>query len=455
MKKTGLRAGAAKVNITPPVGVPQAGFGHREKRSDSIDDELYSKALVFADDNVEVAIVTNDLIGVNAELVKKVRGLIHQRIGIPEGNVLICASHTHYGPMLSPHPHLNESMGEPVDSEWVEVLTRKMAGAVLMAHNSLREVKVGAGKGQVGEIVYNRRTKQADGKVQMSWFYPSPETDLQFGPTDPEVGVLRIDDSNHQVVATLVNFACHPVFGGDNLYAISADYPGHAMGLIERIAGGICLFTLGAAGNINPVLTGGTGGQRTGIALGAEALKVIKLIEVHEGERLWAKREIVSLPLKPFPSSEELQKEIDETKDLFSRLQKEQAADDVIIAAKDRLRKAQYVLSQVQESGVATTVESEVQIIGIDDVLLVGLPGEIFVEIGLKIKESNGDMGAKGFPPSQNHPLVFPVSCANDSVGYIPTTEAYDEGGYEQDWTKIGPGADKATIDVALRLMED
>ena len=175
--------------------------------------------------------------------------------------------------------------------------------------NSLREVKIGVGKGQIGEIVYNRRTKLKNGKVQMSWSYPPPERGLQLGPTDPEVGVLRIDDENGKLLATLINFACHPVCGGDNLYAISADYPGHAMGFIERLAGGICLFTLGTAGNINPVLRGSAGRLRTGVALGAEALKVIELLEVHEGERLWAKREIVSLPLKPLPSSEEIQME--------------------------------------------------------------------------------------------------------------------------------------------------
>ena len=130
-----VKASASKVNITPPVGIPQAGFGGREKCSDTIEDELYSKALVFADDNTEVAIVTNDLISVKAELVKKVRDLIYQRTGIPEENVLICASHTHYGPILGPVPYMDESIGASVDSEWVEVLTRKMAGAVLMAHN--------------------------------------------------------------------------------------------------------------------------------------------------------------------------------------------------------------------------------------------------------------------------------------------------------------------------------
>ena len=154
-----VKAGASKVNITPPVGVPQAGFGGREKCSDFVEDELYSKALVFGDNNTEVAIVTNDLISVSAVLVKEARGLIRQRTGIPEENVLICASHTHYGPILSPVPYMDEPIGRSVDNEWVEVLTRKMAGAVLMAHNSLREVKIGAGKGQVGEIVYNRRTK--------------------------------------------------------------------------------------------------------------------------------------------------------------------------------------------------------------------------------------------------------------------------------------------------------
>ena len=444
-----LRAGASKVNITPPVGVPQAGFAAREKGSDAIDDDLYSKALVFADDNTEVAIVTNDLIGVSAELVERARRLIHQQTGIPQEHVLICASHTHYGPILEPVRYMDESIGESVDSEWVEVLTRKIAGAVLMAHNSLRETRIGVGKGQVGEIVYNRRMKRADGKVEMSFSYPPPDTDLRFGPTDPEVRVLRMEDEDGRLLATLVNFACHPVCGGDNFYAISADYPGHTMELIERLAGGVCLFTLGTAGNINPVQRGSAGRLRTGIALSAEVLKVLQWIEVHKGARVWAERKIVSLPLKPLPSREEVQKEVDETKEWLERLQREQADEDAISAVKGKVRRARYLLAQMEESGAATTMESEVQGIGIDDVLLVGLPGEVFVEIGLRIKEG------LGVDASSSQPFVFPVSCANASVGYIPTSEAYEEGGYEQDSTKLGPGADEAVIEAALRLTRD
>ena len=95
-----LKAGVSEVNITPFLGCPMAGYSGRERGSETIGDELCCKALVLYDGETKLAIVTNDLIGVDNVFVRQTRELIEKATGIPGSNVLICASHTHFGPEI-------------------------------------------------------------------------------------------------------------------------------------------------------------------------------------------------------------------------------------------------------------------------------------------------------------------------------------------------------------------
>ncbi len=92
-----LKGGCAKVNITPPLGIPLIGsYG---KPSDDVLDELYAKALVLNDGRTTLAIVSVDLLYVPLEEVTNpIREIIEEKIGIPGRNVFICATHTHSGP---------------------------------------------------------------------------------------------------------------------------------------------------------------------------------------------------------------------------------------------------------------------------------------------------------------------------------------------------------------------
>ena len=95
-----LRGGCAKVNITPPVGIWLTGYGGRDKASDGIVDELYAKALVLDNEQNTIAIVSTDLLWVPLEITTQIRRILKEKVGIPESNVLICATHTHFGPKI-------------------------------------------------------------------------------------------------------------------------------------------------------------------------------------------------------------------------------------------------------------------------------------------------------------------------------------------------------------------
>ena len=433
-----LKGGCAKVNITPPLGIPLIGsYG---KPSDDVLDELYAKALVLNDGSTTLAIVSADLLYMPLEeITKPVREIIKEKLGIPEQNVLICATHTHSGPEVFARakvPREGRLPASQIDQAYLATLIKKIASSVLIAHKKMTAVRIGAAKGQIPEIVYNRRAKTKDGSVKMAFTLPDEvttirrateytegtektkkssevsvlsvaksriEPELVFGPVDPDVWVLRVEDANGQIVGSIVNFACHPVCIYPSLStSISADYPAYATQVVEEIEGGTCLFMLGTAGNIVPIKRGLRPCQQIGKALGAEALHRLQLVSTSGDVTLKAIRKEIKLPTKKAPSEDKTAK----------------------------------------NSKTTDYVNTEIQILKLGDIYILGLPGEILVELGLEIKKRVG---------LEN---LFVVSLSNDAIGYVCHDRAYEEGGYEPgSATNLAKGSGEIMIKEALDLI--
>jgi len=439
----GIKAGVSVVNITPPIGFPMAGYGGREKGCETVDDELFAKALVLDDGETKLALVTTDLVGIPPDFAGEVKSIVLRKTDIPKENVIICASHTHFGPALRRLNYLPEEAQEEFHESYVQNAARLIAGAIRVADGSLREAKIGWGVGKAPELVFNRRTKRPDGKVVMSWRPPKPEEakELTFGPTDPDVGVIRIDDADGGPVATVVNFACHPVCGVDRLYAISADYPGYAMSVVEKVRGGTCMFSLGCAGNIVPMEREGDARRWIGTALGAEVLKVLEGVETDPDVRLKVVGRSLDLPLKPLPSPDDVRREVEETERMIAEAERKGAPYPEISALKGKLRKAKLILLLAEEAKGKRKVGTEISVLRIGTLKLVCLPGEVFVEIGLSIKERQKD--------------AFVLSLCNDSLNYVPISSAYEEGGYEPETTTLERGAGEMLLQETLKLLEE
>ncbi|MHC4736951.1 MAG: neutral/alkaline non-lysosomal ceramidase N-terminal domain-containing protein [Planctomycetota bacterium] len=290
-----LKAGFAKIDITPPVGVWLSGYASRNKPSEGISDELYAKAMVLDDGQNKIAIVSADLLWFPLEITAEIRGTVKKKAGIPESNVLVCATHTHFGPKIDKiRKDWPDTPASKVDKSYVEKLTKRITESISTAAKNTKQVKLGVVKGDISEIVYNRRTKRPDGKVAMTFRLPPADPNLVFGPIDPEVAILRVEDTSGALVGTIVNYACHPVCGAtDNqeFYSISADYPGYTAQVVEQMEGGICLFALGTSGNMNPVrIRGENHRSRIGKALGGEVLRRLQFVSASDDIALKARK---------------------------------------------------------------------------------------------------------------------------------------------------------------------
>jgi neutral ceramidase len=272
----GLRAGVAKVEITPTTHEVMWGFEDRLAPAESTLDPLYARVLVLEAGGQRLAIVALDLgRSFGDASLDRLRESARKSSAI--SCLLVSASHTHSAPIIK-----DEYTGAP--PEWERRALDRIEAAMAQAAGHLEDARIGAGTGSV-YIGHNRLPLRPDGTF--GWFERNP-TMLPTSPVDPTVTVLRVDRADGTPLAILVNYACHPVVLGSDNRQYSADFPAAMNRTVEEAFGGrtLSFFLQGAPGDINPyhavtrveedaVKMRDWTGQR----LGAEAARVAK--EIH------------------------------------------------------------------------------------------------------------------------------------------------------------------------------
>jgi neutral ceramidase len=403
-----LQAGVAAVNITPPVGGYQAGFGQREPTT-GIHDDLHAKALVLKRDSVATAIVTTDLLSLDTGLTDTIRKLIRKQTGIR--HVLLTASHTHSGPFIGPW-HGDSSRR---DLAYIDVLCRKIAGAVFMANRNVLPVSVRSGLGHA-EIGVNRRLVDEDGEVRQGPTAQNPE-----GIVDPEVPILLLERLDGSPLALLFTYACHALAAW-NPPLISADYPGYAQRLIERELGCTALFTQGAGANINP--RGPHSAWSFGLAkacgeeLGNAVLAALGNTREYGADPcLMVAARKLRIPVREEAFSRHIPA-------LLRRRKKENA---------EWIKQGKFPF--------------EIHVIRIGGCVLVGLESEPVVEIGLEIKD-------RVYARHNGIRQASIVGYASNSSYYLTVPRMFEEGGYEHEETLLAREASGLVIDTVVRMVD-
>lgn len=226
-----LEAGAAKVDITPPLGTPLNGYLDRWGRGAvDIHDPISARCLYLEDGDAKVFLINVDLCVINPELRARVLALAPGVI--PVENIILTATHTH---------NAQGAMCDGILFRWfagrrmpdvLEATAEGIAVAMQGAYDAKRRAAVGVGTLEQNDLSENRR--------------------IEDGPRDPQIGIVRVDDQDGAPIAILANFAAHPttVSEGDR-YTISADFPGAFYEELETLApeGCIAMFTNGAQGD--------------------------------------------------------------------------------------------------------------------------------------------------------------------------------------------------------------
>ncbi|BDC50724.1 hypothetical protein F183_A30400 [Bryobacterales bacterium F-183] len=431
MQAAGLQVGAGAVDITPPSGVPMAGY-YSIRYNQGTHDPLMAKALVFEKDGAKAAVVALDLIHIPAPMVEKARVMIDGLTSVPAAHVMISATHSHTGPEMGSRLRNVDPAAMKKLETWAAQLPNRIAQAVRQAETNLAPMEPNAAIAMEDSVSFIRRFRMTDGSVAWNPGKMNPKIAAPIGTIDPRVTSLFFGQA-----ATYVNFANHldTVSG----LAYSADYAGALSRVVDsaREAGHITLFTLGCAGNINHIdvkraepQRGPAEAGRIGAILAGAVLKSQREAKAMPvSGPLRTRRETVALELAPLAATD-----VAEARDIVARYGTAQASpfyDQV---------KAFRVLDLEARNG--KPLDAEVQVITLGrEIAFVGLPGEIFVDLGKQIKAKSP------------YPMTIVVSLANGALGYIPDRPAYAEGAYEVVSSRVREGSGEKLVDAALRLL--
>ncbi len=386
-------AGAARLDITPPPGLDLTGFIARQNPSVGVRDPLFARALVLHRGNRDAVIVACDLLGFSEALRDAVRTRIRLATGVPGPAILLAATHTHGGPAVQ---HLQDC-GDP-NPAYLDELAQRLTAVVSRAFAAQEPATVAVGRGESSAGVYNRRTP---GDV-----------------TDPAVELVRFDNAHGKTIATLVNYACHPTSLHHDNRLVSADYPGLVARRLEEATGGTALFLTGAIGDVGPVTRGEASLATIGNAVAEAALATLPQLTRLDDPVLDTAGGLVELPLLPIPDRTEWLR-LRESYRAAALAAEAQAQPLQAKIAWAMTRWVETMFERMQAGTLRPSVEAEVQLISLGDVVIVGVPGELFVELGLQLKAQ--------LPARQ----VLVVGFANHNIGYIPARRAYPHGGYE------------------------
>jgi len=456
-----LYAGAARVKLDPPVGLAMIGYGNRVGRAAGVHDDLAAQALVL-DGGAgrggagKVAIVGVDVLALGKRVADDIRERAAADTGIPADSILICATHTHSAPAFNifATPRAGAKPADGRDLEWERALPGKIASVIVQAHENLEPATLRAATARF-TLGINRRLMRPNRQIQLA------ANDA--GPADAEVNALGAYRPGATPIAFLMNYPCHGVVLCEDNLLYSRDWPGFAMDEIESAAGSstatrpISIFLQGATGNIDPRSRGNFEvAEQYGRAIGRGAFDALEHApskgDARTGEIKIAARKIaLNLKLKDLGAdlaiardcAAQTQASLDNHRGgdgyQLKRLRDHHAlslsALSALEALEEQNRRDRRVDMARRELATALTVAT------IGNLAIVGIPGELFVELGLALKAN------------PYFDQTFVAGYCNDLIGYIPTRAAYAEGGYEVDSARVAGGSGETIIDPALSAL--
>jgi hypothetical protein len=382
-----LKAGLAKVDITPLGAIWMSGYAARTHPSEGVLNRLWAKALALeSSPRGRIVMVSTDLVGIPRDLSDDVAARVKKQYALNRSQLLINASHTHSGPIV--WPNLSNLAVLPAgEQEKLIDYRRKLADALVSvigaAVRDLAPSTIEFGEGTAGFAINRRQA------------FPG-------GPVDHRVPVLRITDQTGKIRGILFGYACHNTTLTGKFYQISGDYAGFAAEAIEqRHPGATALFMLLCAAdqNPNPRSTLDLARQHGG-TLAGEVEKVLAAGMTPVSGPIRTAFRLTELRFAP-RSRQDFEAE------LKSKVPAQVRRAGIMIKALDagkRVDRLDYPLQAVRFGHTLT---------------MLALGGEVTVDYGLRMRRE--------YP---GEPMIT-AGYSNDVMCYIPSARVLREGGYE------------------------
>ena len=415
------RFGIARADITPPVGVYSRCWGAAaHDTADSIHRPLQLTVLVLASTAEQPLILIDADLGwwKTPGVYQKFSGRLREAVQVPDENLIFALTHTHAGPpLMEPDDDLP---GSELLGPWMEQLLSTAIATVREAQEDLFDGVLEWADGRCG-LATVRDLPDPEGDRFLCGFQPAESA-------DQTLIVGRLTDARGAVRATLSNYACHPTTLAWDNTAISPDYIGAMRATIEQYTSAPALFLLGMCGDLAPrhqyvgdpavadqhgrelgfaSLSILEGMNRAACALSFQGcmesgapLAVWRYTDTEVSQQLGAHTVKVQLPLKDWPSAEELEAD------------RVQCTDRAI---EERLRRKRDIRLGI---GDGSSWELTVWIWQLGDAILVGTCCEPYSELQQAVRAE--------FPERD----VVCMNLINGSIGYLPPADLYGHDVY-------------------------
>ncbi|MCC5927766.1 MAG: neutral/alkaline non-lysosomal ceramidase N-terminal domain-containing protein [Cyclobacteriaceae bacterium] len=389
----GLKGNAASISITPPLEwqYTLGGYGARmSKPAEGIHDDIRAKALVLKDGDKKFVMITADILG----FPPNVRPMLAKKLasqGWSEDHILLLPSHSHSSLEMFALNNKNVFNMPAIgifQPQLLEFVLERLSTLIQQTESELADIKVGTAQMMLEGMNRNRRGAAS---------------------VDKELTVTRIDYLIGGPMAILVNWTAHPTIMDDKDMWVSGGWPGYLQRELEDWIGDevVAMYYNGAVGDQSVIAREGVShyekAEYYGRRIARQAKAVYDQIELKNNASLKYAQFSVALPAhKAHP-------------DFMKTGGKEYQLDE---------NKIQMLLEQVFPE------TTQIPFLKIDDLLIIGVPGEMIAELGLELKNAMRKSG-----------VAFPVigGIANEWISYILTEEEYHRGGYETSTSFYGP----------------
>lgn len=442
-----LKAGFARLDATPMMGIPIRGY-FQERFAEAVLDPIQINALALSVGDKRAVILSMDICGFHKEPDLVLRKAVSEATGLPMEAIFLSATHTHTGPSVEC------TSDNPLVLEYFQVVRWKLIDAARFALADLKPARMGWGIGNAPNIAFVRRFRMKDGSVRTNPGVNNPDILHPIGDIDERVTVLRFDREGAETLI-FVNFGNHPdVVGGCKL---SADWPGFLRGTVEKVLDNTrCIFLNGAQGDLNHVNVHPTGGylndmfidfddvargyshaRYMGRVVAGGVLQAFDKVQYVDVDSLRFLGRTIQVPSNKCDPSE---------------LPEAHYIHEMHTAGRDSELpyEAMMLTTKVAEAQRKVRLENGPDAfdmllsgIALGNIALVGIPGEPFMGVGKALKETEG------------WELVIPNALTNGCDGYFPMMDAYEEGGYEAGSSPFKAGVAERIIAGGRELLKE
>ncbi len=419
-----MKVGGEIIDITPDYNLPNYnGFLlHKEEK-----DRLLCQALVINDGKKDIAIASLDTTFIQNDIVQSIREKVSKKTGISSNNILIAATHTHSAPTMS-KSFLN---GASPDKRYVNFFIEKTVVAIIQAKKKLEHAFFLAGISPAPGFEYNRRLQRPDGRIIMNYASDGLSNNcLPTGPTDKEIPFLLFKNLSGLPIGIIFNYDNHNNCINAGYY--SQDFGGKIGNILRKRLGSVfpVVFLPGACGNVNWInsrnpghLSGDKLAWKIGEVAANKLLNSLKKSSRTEKIDILVKRKAIEVQERPFTYSD------------FCNDNNGGNSEERKIADRNRYEPE---IAEIKKRG-ETICPVEIYVISFDDISIVTNPVELFTEFGMEIKRRS---------PFK---ITLVSTLTNGYYGYVPTQEAFYQGGYE---TRRTVYTSRLAVDAGRRIAE-